>query len=109
MAFVTVNDSLAGIFPTIPPDRLCAFSSLIFKLVETFFVVYVPEYDSEQLQVIIDGFDVMSSVKDNKLTAKIRENSKMIVTFSKSSSDMNNDGNSDISDVVTLVNMILGQ
>ena len=71
--------------------------------------VFTPEENCKLEQVIIDGFDVMSSVKDNKLTAKIRENSKMIVTFSKSSGDMNNDGNIDISDVVTLVNMILGQ
>jgi hypothetical protein len=70
---------------------------------------FIPDENCKLEQVIIDGFDVMSSVKDNKLTAKIRENSKMIVTFSKSSGDMNNDGNIDISDVVTLVNMILGQ
>jgi len=69
---------------------------------------FIPNENCKLEQVIIDGFDVISSVKDNKLTAKIRENSKMIVTFSKQG-DLNNDGNIDISDVVTLVNMILGQ
>ena len=69
---------------------------------------FIPNENCRLEQVIIDGLDVMSSVKDNKLTAKIREHSKMIVTFSKKG-DMNNDGNIDISDVVSLVNMILGQ
>ena len=69
---------------------------------------FIPNENCKLEQVIIDGFDVMSSVKDNKLTAKIRENSKMIVTFSKQG-DMNSDGRVDISDVVALVNMILGQ
>ncbi len=70
---------------------------------------FIPDENCKLEQVIIDGFDVMSSVKDNKLTAKIRENSKMIVTFSKSSGDMNGDGMVNISDVVALVNLILAQ
>ena len=69
---------------------------------------FIPNENCRLEQVIIDGLDVMSSVKDNKLTAKIRENTKMIVTFSKQG-DVNGDGNIDISDVVSLVNMILGQ
>jgi len=70
---------------------------------------FIPNENCRLEQVIIDGLDVMSSVKDKKLTAKIRENSKMIVTFSKSSGDMNGDGQVNISDVVALVNLILGQ
>ena len=69
---------------------------------------FIPYEHCRLEQVIIDGLDVMSSVKDNKLTAKIHENTKMIVTFSYQG-DVNGDGNIDISDVVSLVNMILGQ
>ena len=70
---------------------------------------FIPNENCRLEQVIIDGLDVMSSVKDKKLTAKIRENSKMIVTFSKSGSDVNGDGQLNISDVVAIVNLILGQ
>ena len=70
--------------------------------------VFTPEENCQLEQVLIDGLDVTLSVKNNQLTTKIRENSKMIVTFSKQG-DMNGDGRVDISDVVALVNMILGQ
>ena len=70
--------------------------------------VFTPEENCELEQVLIDGLDVTLSVKNNQLKTKIRENSKMIVTFSKQG-DMNSDGRVDISDVVALVNMILGQ
>ena len=70
--------------------------------------VFTPEENCQLEQVLIDGLDVTLSVKNNQLTTKIRENSKMIVTFSKQG-DMNSDGRVDISDVVALVNMILGQ
>ena len=71
--------------------------------------VFTPEENCQLEQVLIDGLDVTLSVKNNQLTTKIRENSKMIVTFSKSSGDMNGDGMVNISDVVALVNLILGQ
>ncbi len=75
--------------------------------------VFTPEENCQLEQVLIDGQDVTSSVENNKLTTKVQEGSKMIVMFSKSSvnanGDVNGDGNIDISDVVALVNMILGQ
>jgi hypothetical protein len=60
-------------------------------------------------QVLIDGLDVTLSVKENKLSTKIRENSKMIVTFCKEGGDINGDGSINIADVVMLVNLILAQ
>ena len=70
---------------------------------------FTPEENCQLEQVLIDGLDVTLSVKNNQLTTKIRENSKMIVMFSKSRGDMNGDGMVNISDVVALVNLILGQ
>ncbi|MBR3530105.1 MAG: leucine-rich repeat protein [Bacteroidaceae bacterium] len=71
--------------------------------------VFTPEENCELEQVLIDGLDVTLSVKNNQLTSKIHKNSKMIVTFSKTGYDVNGDGAVDISDVVKLVNFILGQ
>ena len=71
--------------------------------------VFIPNENCQLEQVLIDGLDVTLSIKNNKLTTMIRENSNMIVSFSKSSGDLNGDGQVDISDVVTIVNMILGQ
>ena len=71
--------------------------------------VFTPEENCQLEQVLIDGLDVTLSVKNNQLTTKVHEGSKMIVTFSKSSGDMNGDGKVNISDVVALVNLILGQ
>ncbi|MBQ3628672.1 MAG: leucine-rich repeat protein [Bacteroidaceae bacterium] len=71
--------------------------------------VFTPEENCQLEQVLIDGLDVTLSVKNYQLTTKIHEGSKMIVTFSKSSGDMNGDGMVNISDVVALVNLILGQ
>ena len=71
--------------------------------------VFTPEENCELEQVLIDGVDVTKSAKNNQLTTKVHEGSKMIVTFSKSSGDMNGDGMVNISDVVALVNLILGQ
>lgn len=58
--------------------------------------------------VTLNGIKVTSSVNNNKLTAMIPAKSQMIVVFSKSN-DINGDGQIDISDVVTLVNFIIGQ
>ncbi len=71
--------------------------------------VFTPEENCQLEQVLIDGLDVTLSVKNNQLTTKVHEGSKLIVTFSKSSGDMNGDGMVNISDVVALVNLILGQ
>ncbi len=71
--------------------------------------VFTPEGNCQLEQVLIDGLDVTLSVKNNQLKTIIHEGSKMIVTFSKSSGDVNGDGHMNINDVVALVNMILGQ
>ena len=71
--------------------------------------VFTPEENCQLEQVLIDGLDVTLSVKNNQLITKIHEGSKMIVMFSKSSGDVNGDGMVNISDVVALVNLILGQ
>ncbi len=70
---------------------------------------FTPEENCQLEQVLIDGLDITLSVKNNQLTTKVHAGSKMIVTFSKSSGDMNGDGVVNISDVVALVNLILGQ
>ena len=71
--------------------------------------IFQPNENCQLEQVIIDGLDVTLSVKNNQLITKVHEGSKMIVTFSKSSGDMNGDGMVNISDVVALVNLILAQ
>ncbi len=71
--------------------------------------VFTPEENCELEQVLIDGLDVTLSVKNNQLTTKVNEGSKMIVIFDKSGVDVNGDGMVNISDVVALVNLILGQ
>ncbi|MBR3530106.1 MAG: leucine-rich repeat protein [Bacteroidaceae bacterium] len=70
---------------------------------------FQPNDNCELRQVLIDGLDVTVSVENNQLTTKVHEGSKMIVMFDKTSSDVNGDGQVDISDVVRLVNIILGQ
>jgi len=70
---------------------------------------FEPNDDCKLKQVLIDGKDVTRSVKYNELIAKMYKGSKMIVTFDKPGYDVNGDGTVDISDVVKLVNFILGQ
>ena len=72
-------------------------------------IVFTPKVNCKLEQVCLNGFDITPTVEDNTLKAVIPANSQMVVTFAKESGDMNNDGNIDISDVVSLVNMILGQ
>lgn len=71
--------------------------------------IFQPKDNCELRQVLIDGLDVTLSVENNQLTTKVHEGSKMIVMFDKTSNDVNGDGQVDISDVVRLVNIILGQ
>ena len=71
--------------------------------------VFTPNKKCQLEQVLLDGLDVTLSVKENILTTRIREDSKMIVTFKRAGSDVNGDGRLDISDVVAIVNEILGQ
>ncbi len=69
---------------------------------------FVPNPNCKLEQVLVNGFDVTASVENNKLIAPIDEGASMIVTFSKDEADVNHDGRVDISDVVSLVNLILG-
>ena len=71
--------------------------------------IFQPKENCELRQVLIDGLDVTVSVENNQLTTKVHEGSKMIVMFNQRGYDVNGDRRVDISDVVTLVNMILGQ
>ena len=71
--------------------------------------VFQPNDNCELRQVLIDGLDVTLSVESNQLTTKVHEGSKMIVMFDKKGADVNGDGQLNISDVVALVNLILGQ
>jgi hypothetical protein len=59
-------------------------------------------------QVILNGLDITANVEGNTLTCTIPANSQMIVTFTTEQGDINNDGRIDISDVVAIVNKILG-
>ena len=60
-------------------------------------------------QVLIDGVDVTRSVRNNELTATVHQGSKMIIIFDEPGYDVNGDGTVNITDVVKLVNFILGQ
>lgn len=70
--------------------------------------VFIPKANCKLEQVTLNGLDVISSVENNTLKAVIPVNTQMNVVFSKQG-DMNNDGIIDISDVVSLINLILGQ
>jgi len=72
-------------------------------------IVFTPKANCKLEQVCFNGFDVTTSVENNTLKAVIPAKSQMVVTFANESGDMNNDGIINISDVVVLVNMILGQ
>ena len=73
-------------------------------------LVFSPNNGCKLEQVLLNGEDVTGQVAENSLNAVIIKDSKLIVTFHNGSSDMdvNHDGSVDISDVVTLVNFILG-
>lgn len=71
--------------------------------------VFLPGNDCKLKQVLVNGEDVTGTVKDNQLITTISEGSKMYVNFAQTDADVNGDGNVDISDVVELVNIILGQ
>ena len=70
--------------------------------------VFKPNANYQLIKVLINGEDVTSSVKNNQLTTMIPAGSKMNVVFSQMTGDVNGDGTVDISDVVKLVNIILG-
>ena len=80
----------------------------VFEDTENTFV-FTPKANCKLEQVCLNGFDITLSVEDNTLKAVVPSNSQMIVTFAKEAGDLNNDGKIDISDVVSLVNIILGQ
>ena len=60
-------------------------------------------------EVLIDGLDETLSVENDQQTTKVHEGSKMIVIFDKWGSDVNDDEQVNINDVVALVKMISGQ
>lgn len=70
---------------------------------------FVPEDGCQLERVLINGLDVTRSVRDNRLTARILPNSKMVVVFSSTNSDINGDGVVNIADVISIVNTILNQ
>ena len=70
--------------------------------------VFKPNANYQLTKVLINGEDVTSSVNNNQLTTMIPAGSKMNVVFSQTTGDVNGDGKVDISDVVKLVNIILG-
>ena len=71
--------------------------------------VFIPEEGSQLDRVLINGLDVTKNVKDNVLKTTIYPNYSMMVIFATKGADVNRDGAVDISDVVALVNIILGQ
>ena len=70
---------------------------------------FEPNENCRLKQVLIDGVDVTGSVRYNELTAKVYKGSRMIVIFDEPGYDVNGDGTVNITDVVKLVNFILGQ
>ena len=80
----------------------------IFYGIENYFS-FAPYENCELGQVLLDGLDITKTVKENQLKAIIREYSHMMVIFVPKGADVNRDGSVDISDVVALVNVILGQ
>lgn len=71
-------------------------------------IVFTPKANCKLEQICINGLDITNSVENNTLKTVIPAKSQMVVSFSKQG-DMNNDGKINISDVVLLVNMILGK
>ena len=69
---------------------------------------FTPKANCKLDQVILNGLDITVNVENNTLTTTIPANSQMIVTFTNQTGDMNNDGVLDITDVVAIVNKILG-
>ena len=70
--------------------------------------VFTPDEDCKLDRVLVNGLDVSKSVKDNQLTTTVLPNSTVMVIFKSKGADVNGDGHIDISDVVSLVNIILG-
>ena len=71
--------------------------------------VFTPEENCKLDRVLVNGLDVSKSVKNNQLTTTLLPNSTIMVIFTPNGADVNGDGQIDISDVVALVNIILGQ
>ena len=71
-------------------------------------VTFTPDEGWELSMVKLNGEDVTAQVTDNRLTTGVPAQSTLLVTFRPSGYDVNRDGSVDISDVVALVNYILG-
>ena len=72
--------------------------------------VFTPNEDCLLEEVLVDGVNMTNQVSDNTLNVVVHDGSKVIVSFRNAGVDMdvNHDGSVNISDVVTLVNYILG-
>lgn len=72
--------------------------------------VFTPNEDCLLEEVIVDGENMTNQVSNNALNVVVHDGSKVIVSFRNVGVDMdvNHDGSVNISDVVTLVNFILG-
>ena len=71
--------------------------------------VFTPDENCRLNRVLINGEDVTDSVEDNKLTTTIPPNSQIMVIFCKNDFDVNGDGQINITDVISIVNTILGK
>lgn len=72
--------------------------------------VFTPNEDCLLEEVLVDGENMTNQVSNNALNVVVHDGSKVIVSFRNVGVDMdvNHDGSVNISDVVTLVNFILG-
>ncbi len=71
-------------------------------------VTFTPDEGWELSMVKLNGEDVTAQVNNNRLTTGVPAQSTLLVTFCPTGYDVNHDGSVDISDVVALVNFILG-
>ena len=72
-------------------------------------LVFTPKANCKLEQINFNGLDITTSIDNNTLKVVIPAKTQMVVTFANEAGDVNGDSNIDISDVVSLVNMILGQ
>ena len=86
-------------------NKIC--SATVYDGVDSKFV-FVPDDGYQLDRVLLNGLDVTRSVTDNQLTTTILPNSSMMVIFTSKNTDINNDGVTDIDDVISLISNILG-
>lgn len=86
-------------------NKLC--SATVYDGVDSKFV-FVPDEGYQLDRVLLNGLDVTRSVSNNQLTTTILPNSSMMVIFTSKNTDINNDGVTDIDDVISLISTVLG-